>query len=132
MPAGRPEKYTEEFVKEEVNKILSFVLEDKNMVYIGEVFENIPYPRENWSRWAKDYSDVEEISHTIKRVNEILENRINIGGLKGKLNPTMTIFNLKNNYGWKDKSEIENSGETSMTIKWQEEQSQSNILPDNG
>lgn len=30
------------------------------------------------------------------------------------------IFNLKNNYGWKDKQEVENSGESSITVKWQD------------
>lgn len=105
----RPIIYTEEFVKEQVEKILTIVLEDKEIVYLGEVFENLPYPRENWSRWANDFKDVEEISHTIKRVDEILENRVNIGGLKGKLNPTMSIFNLKNNYGWKDQKEIDHT-----------------------
>lgn len=130
----KPTKYTEEFVKAEVSKILNFVLENKNVVYIGEVFENLPYPRENWSRWLKQFSEVDEIAHTIKRVDEILETRINTGILHNKLNPTAGIFNLKNNYGWKDKQEIDqnNTGDVSMTIKWQNEQSQSPTSQENG
>ena len=31
--------------------------------------------------------------------------------------PTGTIFNLKNNYGWKDKSEQENTGEQKLIIE---------------
>jgi hypothetical protein len=27
--------------------------------------------------------------------------------MKNKLNPTSTIFHLKNNYDWKDKSEVD-------------------------
>ena len=37
-----------------------------------------------------------------------------IGGLKNKLNVAMAIFNLKNNYGWKDKQEVEHSGGVSL------------------
>ena len=33
--------------------------------------------------------------------------------LIGKLNPTVSIFNLKNNFNWKDKQEIE----TNQNIK---------------
>lgn len=33
-------------------------------------------------------------------------------------NVTGTIFNLKNNYGWKDKSEVDNTGE--VTHKWED------------
>ena len=105
----KPIIYTEEFVRGEVIKILNLILEDKNIVYLGEVFESLPYPRQNWSEWAEKFSDIKDISDTIKRVDDILENRVNIGGLKGKLNPTMSIFNLKNNYGWKDKHEYDHT-----------------------
>ena len=104
----KPIIYTEEFVKKEVEGILDEILIDKEIVYIGELFEKRAYPRENFSRWAEQFKNNEEISHTIKRIKELLEMRINIGGLKNKLNPTMTIFNLKNNYNWKDKSEVDN------------------------
>lgn len=106
----RPKIYTQEFVSEECRKILEMVLEDKEIVYIGQVFEILPYPRQVYSTWAKDFRENREISDTIKRIDDILESRVNVGGLKGKLNSTMSIFNLKNNYGWKDSFENSHSG----------------------
>lgn len=65
----------------------------------------------------RDYKERDEFSAPLKkaylRVQHGYENRMYEG------NPTGAIFALKN-FGWKDKQEVENSGETSMTIKWGE------------
>lgn len=103
----RPIIYTEEVVKNELEGILEEILSNKDIVLLGEIFENKAYPRQNFSEWAEKFKNNIEISDTIKRIKGILEERVNLGGLKNKLNPTMTIFNLKNNYGWKDKNETD-------------------------
>lgn len=103
----KPEIYTEEFVKEQLNAILSNILVNKEIIYLGELFEDLPYSRQRYSEWAKKFKDNIEISDTIKRIDDILESRVNTAGLKGKANPTMVIFNLKNNYNWKDKNETD-------------------------
>ncbi len=103
----KPITYTRDFVFEEVCSILEGVLNNKDIFYIGEVFEEKEYSRQRFSEWAKTFEKDEEISDTIKRIKDILESRINVGGLKGNLNSTMTIFNLKNNYNWKDKTETD-------------------------
>lgn len=112
----KPIIYTEEVVVKELADVLAEILEDKEILYIGEVFEKKAYPRENFSIWEKKYKDCNEIIHTIKRIREILESRVNIAGLKGKANPTMVIFNLKNNYNWKDKTEQELSGQVNTGV----------------
>lgn len=101
----KPEIYTEEYVKEQLSYILDTILSNKDIIYIGEIFEDLPYSRQRYSEWAKKFENIIGISDTIKRIDDILESRVNVAGLKGKSNPTMTIFNLKNNYGWKDKTE---------------------------
>ena len=103
----KPEIYTEEYVKEQLSYILDTILSNKDIIYIGEIFEDLPYSRQRYSEWAKKFENIIEISDTIKRIDDILESRVNVAGLKGKSNPTMTIFNLKNNYGWKDKTETD-------------------------
>lgn len=35
-------------------------------------------------------------------------------------NPVGAIFNLKNNWGWKDKHEVDNNLSGGVTIKWEE------------
>jgi hypothetical protein len=103
----RPIIYTEEFVREEVIKILEEVRENKELTVIGEIFENKAYSSQRFSEWAEKFKNNDEISESIKKIKNVFENRVNIGGLKGKLNPTMSIFNLKNNYGWRDKTEVD-------------------------
>lgn len=107
MATTKPTTYTKEFVKEQLDFILEEILTNKDIIYIGEIFETLPYSRQRYSEWAKAFEDVDEISDTIKRIDDILESRVNTAGLKGKANPTMAIFNLKNNYGWKDKNETD-------------------------
>jgi len=103
-PGGRPIKYTEEYVENELNDILYKIQTDKNIYLLGQVLEYKEYSPQRISEWAKKYT---MFSETIKKIKSILEERINRGGLEGKLNPTMAIFNLKNNYGWKDRQEVE-------------------------
>jgi hypothetical protein len=49
-----------------------------------------------------DYKEREEFSHIIKRAKTKCEKSLYERGLSGKGNPALTIFGLKNNYGWRD------------------------------
>lgn len=99
--------YTEEFVLNELNLLLTTIKENTDIVYIWELFENKNYSRQRYSEWVKEYKDNEEIQRLSDTIKEILETRAVKGALTNKLNPTITIFHLKNNYNWKDKTEIE-------------------------
>lgn len=101
----KPKIYTEEYVKEQLSYILDVILTNKEIIYLGEIFEDLPYSRQRYSEWATQFKENDEISDTIKRIDDILESRVNTAGLKGKANSTIVIFNLKNNYGWRDKTE---------------------------
>lgn len=98
----KPVKYTPEFVLSECTAMLQEIRDDKEIVLLGQLFGTRDYSGQRFSEWDHAFADNEMISETIKKIRELLEDRINLGGLKGSLNPTMTIFNLKNNYGWKD------------------------------
>lgn len=65
-----------------------------------------------------DYEDDEDKSFldTIKRARAKCEANVERGLLSGKYNPTGAIFNLKNNYGWKDKQEIAAEVNSDITI----------------
>jgi hypothetical protein len=56
-----------------------------------------------------DYENREEFSNTIKRAKLLCENYAEESLFLGK-NVAGAIFNLKNNYGWKEKQEIEHQG----------------------
>lgn len=71
-------------------------------------------------RTLLDYEDeygkeMPEYSHTIKAAKTKIEN-FNEQMLFGP-SPTGTIFNLKNNYGWRDKTEQENTGEQKIIVE---------------
>ena len=56
-----------------------------------------------------NYSEKEEFFPTIKKARLKIENYLEESLISGG-NSTGVIFNLKNNYGWKDKQEIEHTG----------------------
>lgn len=111
---GQPDKWTAEKVTEVVQQIDKMVKNKPEIIFIGEVFENLPYYRQLWSEWACNFKDNEFISDTIKKVDSILEGRVASGAMRNKLNASMSIFNLKNNYGWKD--EFHNKNEDTVRI----------------
>lgn len=67
-----------------------------------------------------NYGDREEFFVTIKKAKDFIENALEEGMLKGDINPTAAIFNAKNNFGWKDKTEtdITSDGEKIQGINY--------------
>ena len=63
-----------------------------------------------------NYSKDEQFFPTIKRAKEKVEQQLEENALMGKANSTFTIFNLKNNYGWKDNIEVEANTQGKVTI----------------
>lgn len=54
-----------------------------------------------------NYEGKDEYFDTIKKAKDYCHNYVEDGILNGKINPAAGIFNLKNNYGWKDKTETD-------------------------
>lgn len=57
-----------------------------------------------------EYSHKDEFGDAIKKARQKVEKDVERRLMEGKAT-TGAIFNLKNNFGWKDKTEVENSGE---------------------
>jgi len=64
-----------------------------------------------------EYEKDEEFSDTIKNAKQRIENWIETKALVGAINPVVSIFNLKNNFGWKDKTETELSNKEGESFK---------------
>lgn len=58
-----------------------------------------------------NYSKDSEFFDTIKKARSEVEQQLEENALMGKANSTFTIFNLKNNYGWRDTVEVKNDNE---------------------
>lgn len=54
-----------------------------------------------------EYQDLDEYSSTIKKAKVRIENNLEENIMNGKSNPIFGIFSMKNNFGWKDKTEVD-------------------------
>lgn len=63
-----------------------------------------------------NYEEKEEYFDTIKNAKAKIEACYEERALLGDNNPVVSIFTLKNNFGWKDKSEVENLGQMSLDV----------------
>jgi len=61
----------------------------------------------------------EEFLDTIKKAKLRIEDDKITGAMIGKYNPTITIFDLKNNHDHKDASQVDST--TNLTVNWPEE-----------
>lgn len=63
-----------------------------------------------------NYGERDSYSTLIKKAKQKVECQLEENALMGKSNSTFTIFNLKNNYGWKDNMELEAKTQGKITI----------------
>lgn len=66
-----------------------------------------------------NYEGRNEYFDTIKKAKDQCEAYLEEGMMTNKLNPTACIFSAKNNYGWRDKQELEHAGPDGGPIKTQ-------------
>jgi hypothetical protein len=121
------EKWTEEKALQLAEKLIDWLNQPIDFEYLGQkdssrVINNINIFYEEFLI-KNDFNDetisylckkFESFSVLIKKAKKIQETKLTKLGVAGILNPTMTIFCLKNHHGYKDKSEIDhqNNGES--------------------
>lgn len=86
---------------------------------VNTVMKQIPYTITGLASflWTNrqtliNYEEKEEYFDTVKRAKEKVERDMEERAMMWENNATMSIFSLKNNFDWKDKSEVDE------TIKW--------------
>jgi hypothetical protein len=104
MAGGRPLKF------ESVEQLESMIEE----YFTHCDLEKKPYTITGLALWLDtsretliNYEERPEFFDTIKRAKVKCENWVEEGALMNRINATSAIFNLKNNYGWKDKTETD-------------------------
>ena len=134
MAAGRPPKYK---TPEEMQKTIDVYflacrvhqdgntdrleyLNDDELLVINDIEDIFPsisglaYTLGMTTETLRQYGNEDEFSATVKRAKQrvemSLEQRLNGKAVTG------SIFSLKNNFGWKDKQDVEHSGNMSVTI----------------
>jgi hypothetical protein len=111
MPAGRPPKFkTPEDMQKAIDEYFALCDDDNPPLVSG-----LAYHLDMTTESLRRYGDDDEFSATVKkakqRVEMALEKRLQANS------PVGAIFSLKNNFGWKDKSETELSGPDGGPIK---------------
>ena len=108
---GRPLMF--QSVKELEEKIDSYFKEESNKPYtITDLAVWLDCDRKTLT----NYEEKDEFFPTIKRAKTKIEANIEKGALLGLYNPTFSIFNMKNNFGWQDKQEIDTTGSNKIQI----------------
>lgn len=75
-----------------------------------------------------DYEKNDKYSYTIKAAKEVCHAYAEEALFVGK-NPSGAMFNLKNNFGWKDKTEVDNNVTANVTVKTFEQELKE-LIPD--
>lgn len=103
---GRPKAYTEvEKMQEKIDQYFNECDRKKEPYTITGLALALDLDRKSINNYAKD----SEFFPTIKKAKLIVENYLE-KRLINDSSATGIIFNLKNNYGWSDKQEIQHSG----------------------
>ena len=113
----RPQKYTSEELYEKAKEYFN-KCDDTIISFDKATLKTITKPKTLswlclWLWVAKDYisekAKDESFSETIKLIRLEVENNIEEWILQWSYNATSWIFNLKNNFDWKDKTEVDNT-----------------------
>lgn len=110
--------YTKEYVLKQVRGMLDDLAYDTTIIYKGQLFETRPYTHQRLSEWAEEFKSEQSISDTIAKIEEILQTRAVVGGLKNKLNASILKFHLINNFGWVEKTEVVNTNRNFDVVEY--------------
>ena len=103
---GRPRAFKSvEEIEEKINAYFNYC-EEKEKPY---TMSGLAYYLEISRQTLVNYSYKDEYFDTIKKARDRIQMQLEENALSNNANPTFTIFNLKNNFGWKEQSEIKQS-----------------------
>lgn len=101
------EVWNEKTVLAAVDRMYQHLQEKPNIYHINALLRSEKLTSQKWSEWTKKFAGNKIVLESLKKVEDALEERIVTDAIKGETNPTMSIFLLKNKYGFKDKQEID-------------------------
>ena len=101
---GRPKKYN---TPEEMQVVIENYFKDceirEDPLTIEGLADALDLDRKSIINYSKD----DRFFHTIKKAKEKINNNFAMRALRGDYNPTISIFLMKNNFGYVDKQEQE-------------------------
>ena len=109
---GRPKKYSKE---EELQRAIDNYFKDCDKKEKPYTMSGLAYALNIDRKTLLNYSKDEEFFPTIKKAKQKVEQQLEENALTGKGNSTFTIFNLKNNFEWKDNVEVKTNAIEDLT-----------------
>jgi len=114
MGIKNAEKWTPETVLPILFKMMEAIeANPENYIYLGTLikdFRGDGMYNQLWSQWTKKFIGNEKVTRAINMIDSYFESTIVERAMTGKYVPSIAIFTLKNKYNWKDKQEIDLSG----------------------
>ena len=105
---GRPRAFKSvEEVEEKINAYFNYC-EEKEKPY---TMSGLAYYLGISRQTLVNYSNQDQFFDTIKKARDRVQMQLEENALSNKANPTFTIFNLKNNFDWKDSNEVKTNVE---------------------
>ena len=109
---GRPFKFTKEEFEKRIMKFFEFCEEKKKPLTIGRLACFLDCNRQT----LLEYKHKDQFTGTLKKLRMAIEAEKNENLIGGKGSTIGLIFDLKNNHDWKDKQEIETTGDGPVNI----------------
>lgn len=115
-PGGRPRAYTSpEEMQQDIDLYFFTCEKEKRPKTMSGLANALRMDRKS----LLNYKNRDRFFHTVKKAREIVQQYVEEYLFQGK-NTAGAIFNLKNNFGWKDKQEVEQSGEIKLRVVYDE------------
>lgn len=115
---GRPKKYTPAFLDIEAEALLQFIelcFQTNSVPFECTFALQRGYSSQRFSE--KDFKEHPRFSEAFKRFKDVQKSVLLSGGLSGHLQTGFAIFTCKNVLGWRDRQEVEHSGQIDTPIR---------------
>lgn len=111
---GRPRKYTDPQVMQDIIDGYFAECDAKDEPYtVSGICLALDLDRAT----LIDYQKLDKFRNTVNKSKLRVEQNMEKRALKNESNVTMSIFSLKNNFNWKDKSEVDSTVKQESIIK---------------
>jgi hypothetical protein len=115
MPGGRPRKHRSPV---DMQRLIDAYFEHCDEIDEPYTITGLALSLDMTRTGLLDYERRGEFADTVKRAKARVEHSVEVGALRhGRAGH---IFALKN-YGWTDRQEIQQTSDTTLTIKWESE-----------
>ena len=105
---GRPRAFKSvEEVEEKINAYFNYCEEKEKPYTMSGLAYYLGISRQTLVNYSNQY----QFFDTIKKARDRVQMQLEENALSNKANPTFTIFNLKNNFDWKDSNEVKTNVE---------------------